>query len=76
MGHLTDIKERANRFCEINVSQQVANVSRIPVVQKAWAEGQELSIHGWIYDVGDGLLKQLTEVINSGEQIPQHYQIS
>ncbi|MCR6651020.1 MAG: carbonate dehydratase [Cellvibrionaceae bacterium] len=66
-------KEKVNLLCELNVTQQVANVSHTNIVQNAWDAGQDLSIHGWIYDIHDGLLKQLTPVINSVEQILEQY---
>jgi len=58
-------KEKVNLLCELNVEQQVANVSHTNIVQNAWDSGQKLAIHGWIYDIADGLLKQLTKEINS-----------
>lgn len=67
------MKQKVDLLCELNVAQQVANVSHTNIVQNAWDQGQELSIHGWIYDVKDGLLRQITEVINSVEQIPEQY---
>ncbi len=67
--------ERVNLLCELNVAQQVANVTHTSIVQNAWAQGQELSIHGWIYDIHDGLLKKLTPVIDSLEQIPEQYRV-
>ena len=51
--------QRHNRLCELNVLEQVANVSQATVVQDAWARGQELAVHGWIYDLRDGLLRDL-----------------
>ena len=51
--------ERHRRLCELNVIEQVNNVSQTTVLREAWARGQELAIHGWIYDVGDGLLHDL-----------------
>lgn len=74
--HIKDEKERLNRMCEINVKQQVANVSYTNIVQNAWDEGQELSIHGWIYDINDGLIRDLTPTINSVDQIPEQYRSS
>jgi carbonic anhydrase len=66
-------KQKVDLLCELNVAQQVANVSHTNIVQNAWDQGQELSIHGWIYDVHDGLLRQITPIINSVEQIPEQY---
>ncbi len=50
---------RHNRLCELNVMEQVRNASKTTVVREAWARGQELSVHGWVYDIGDGLLRDL-----------------
>ena len=51
--------QRHNRLCELNVIEQVANVSQTTVVRDAWARGQPLAVHGWIYDLHDGLLRAL-----------------
>src|SRR3954462_1397551 len=54
-----------DRLCELNVIEQVSNVSRTTIAQDAWARGQELSVHGWIYGLQGGLLRDL-EVTVSG----------
>lgn len=60
----TDEDARWRRFCELNAEAQAGHVSKLPVVQQAWASGQQLAIHAWIYDLSDGLLKQLGLVID------------
>ena len=50
---------RHARLCELNVVEQVVNVAETTVVREAWARGQELEVHGWIYDLADGLLRDL-----------------
>jgi carbonic anhydrase len=50
---------RHRRLCELNVTEQVLHVSRTTVVRDAWARGQALSVHGWIYGVHDGLIRDL-----------------
>jgi|ERR1043166_4060375 len=52
-------RERHRRLCELNVMEQVVNVSQTTVLREAWARGQRLAVHGWIYDVSDGLLHDL-----------------
>ncbi|HEX8499422.1 MAG TPA: carbonate dehydratase [Pyrinomonadaceae bacterium] len=52
-------EERLRLLCELNVREQVTNVCRTTVVQAAWERGQELSVHGWIYALQDGLLRDL-----------------
>ncbi len=52
-------QQRVNRMCELNVIEQVNNLTKTKIVQHAWKRGQELSIHGVIYSIADGLLKEL-----------------
>ena len=54
-----DKHERLDALCELNVKEQVTNVCNTPIVQKAWNEGQSLHVHGWIYNIENGLLKDL-----------------
>jgi carbonic anhydrase len=54
---------REDRLCELNVVEQVGNVCETTIVQDAWARGQRLSVHGWIYHLDDGLLRDLGLVI-------------
>lgn len=63
---LSESKQRA-RLCELNVMEQVVNAARTTIVQNAWRSGQELSVHGLIYDVKDGLLHNLVEDISNAE---------
>ncbi|MFT3830148.1 MAG: carbonate dehydratase [Opitutaceae bacterium] len=51
--------ERVDRLCECNVVAQVANVAQTTVARDAWARGQPLAVHGWIYGLGDGLVRDL-----------------
>ena len=66
---------RINALCEQNVAHQVSNVSQIPAVQNAWYAGQELVIHGWIYDIADGLLKCICKAIKGIDQVPAPYRL-
>jgi carbonic anhydrase len=56
VGSVTD---QVNRLCELNVLEQVANVCQTTVIQDAWARGQDVTVHGWIYDLADGLIRDL-----------------
>ncbi len=65
---LADDTARSVRLCEFNVIEQVANLNSTTIVQDAWHRGQELSVHGWIYGLQDGLLRDLkTSASNAGE---------
>lgn len=52
------------RLCELNVKEQVVNVSNTTIVQDAWQQGQNLQVHGWVYDIHDGLLKDLNVTLD------------
>jgi carbonic anhydrase len=66
---------RLNRFCELNVLQQVYNVASTTIVQGAWRRGQNLSVHGWVYGLTDGLIKDLHMEINNPEQLDPLYRM-
>ncbi len=55
----TDADARWRRLCELNVISQVRELSRLPILTSAWAKGRPLTVHGWIYDLHDGLLRDL-----------------
>jgi carbonic anhydrase len=59
LARAADDKERLRLLCELNAREQVLNVCRTTIVQAAWERGQELSVHGWIYGIEDGLLRDL-----------------
>ena len=60
---------RLDRLCELNIEEQVLNVGRTTPVQAAWAKGQSLVVHGWIYHLTDGLLKDMGLSIASDEEL-------
>ncbi len=62
-------EERVNRLCELNVLEQVRNAARTTVVQDAWQRGQPLSLHGWIYSLQDGLLRDLGVTLDRPEEV-------
>ena len=66
--------ERHDWLCELNVVEQVAHVSQTTIVQDAWARGQALSVHGWIYALRDGLLRDLDICITRSDELAPLYQ--
>lgn len=73
--HLREIdtlpaEARHDRLCELNVLEQVANVCQTYVVQDAWQRGQSLTVHGWIYGLKDGLMRDLGITVNAADQLP------
>jgi carbonic anhydrase len=68
--------QRIDRLCELNVVEQALNVCHSTVVQDAWDQGQELAVHGWIYSVKDGLLKDLEVTIAGPTEIADAYRVA
>ena len=65
LAGLTPGRPRENRLCELNVMRQVRNVAADIFVRDAWARGQALSIHGWVYALSDGLVRDLDVTVSS-----------
>lgn len=68
LDNIADFKKRANRLVELNVMEQVRNLGKSPVVQQAWQE-HNLQIHGWVYSLSNGLLKDLQCTIDESGQV-------
>jgi carbonic anhydrase len=66
-------EERLTRLCELNVIEQVVNVSHTTVVQDAWTRGQALTVHGWIYGIQDGLIRDLGMSVSAAESLQSRY---
>ena len=66
---IQDPVKRIDRLCEINVVSQVFNVCNTTVVQEAWAAGRTITVHGWIYGINDGLLRDLNVSVSSREEM-------
>lgn len=71
---ISDESERLARLCELNVVEQVRHVCQTTIVQDAWARGQTLAVHGWIYHLHDGLLQDLNVGATKPEEIPPYIQ--
>ncbi|MBT1446042.1 carbonate dehydratase [Shewanella sp. JM162201] len=87
LGHLRDIyrlhqnelealddKARFDRLCELNVIEQVANVAATTIITEAWARGQDVAVHGWIYGINNGLLTDLDVTVDRGLYLSQQPQ--
>ena len=68
LAKIPDENERVDRLCELNVIEQVRNVGRTTIVQSAWQRGQELVVHGWIYGLQDGLLRDLGVSLDNADE--------
>jgi len=75
-GHLLRIRDntrRLNALCEANVASQVRSVAGNPIVQDAWKRGQDLAIHGWIYAIDNGLIRDLELSITDRGDFARHF---
>ena len=75
-AQLATEEERTDLLCEINVKAQVANVCHTTIMQSAWARGQHVEVHGWIYSVRDGLLRDLNVTVDRPDQIADVYRVA
>ncbi len=73
---ITEADRRLDRLCELNVIEQVANVCHTTLVQSAWKRGQSLSIHGWIYGIQDGLVRDLGTTMSGPDDISSVYHVA
>jgi carbonic anhydrase len=76
LSGIEDEHARFDRFCELNVIQQVYNVCHTTIVQRAWRRGQELSVHGWIYGLRDGLINDLKVTITSPDELDDLFRMA
>ena len=74
LAAIADEARRGDRLCELNVIEQAANVCQTTIVRDAWARGQELSVHGWIYAVGDGRLRDLKMCVTGPDELASLYE--
>ena len=84
LRHLQDVRQKherilasrgeaEDRLCELNVVEQVANVCQTTIVRDAWAGGQKLAVHGWVYGLKDGLVRDLRTTVDKPEQAAPAY---
>lgn len=74
LAEITVESDRVNRLCELNIIEQVSNVCQTTIVQNAWGKGQDLTIHGWVYSLSDGLVRDLNVHISNQDEIASIYQ--
>jgi carbonic anhydrase len=75
LDSIVDETERFNAFVELNVKEQVFDLSKTSIVQAAWKQGQDLTIHGWIYGLNSGFITDLEVNISSNKDLDEVYQL-
>ena len=73
LDQLESDRDKLNLLCELNVMEQVANVCHSTIVQNGWRRGQKLAVHGWIYSIQDGILRDLNICVTDPWQVPPIY---
>ena len=71
---IDDTKLRLDRLCELNVMQQVVNISQTTIMREAWERGQDVTVHGWCYTLSDGIVEDLNISAHSREEALELYQ--
>ena len=72
---IPDEKVRFDKFVELNVQEQVQDVAKTTIVQRAWGNGQDLHVHGWVYDIKDGLINDLNISMKNKESLDDVYKL-
>ncbi len=75
LDNITDETARFDRFVEINVEEQVENLAKTSIMQNAWANGQDVHLHGWVYGIADGIVKDLKTHYTNSDKLDEMYQI-
>lgn len=71
---IEDEHRQLDRLCELNVIEQVVNVCNTTIIQKAWKRGQQVDVHGWIYSIQDGQLRDLNVKLSNSKDIETFYE--
>ncbi len=69
-----DVQAQHDRLCELNVLQQVVNVSRTTILRDAWSRGQDVTVHGWVYRLDDGLVRDLGLHVDGIDTLSDRYE--
>jgi carbonic anhydrase len=72
---ITDEKLKFDRFVELNVIEQVQDLAKTSIIQSAWETGQEIHVHGWVYDIKDGFIKDLNVTLKDNNSLAKVYQL-
>lgn len=72
---LEDEQQRFDKFVELNVKEQVYDLAKTSIVQAAWEKNQDVNLHGWVYGVGSGIIKDLNVNISNNQDLDEVYQL-
>jgi carbonic anhydrase len=75
LNNITDEKEKFDRFVELNVKEQVLDLAKTSILQNAWETGQQVHLHGWVYDIKDGFVKDLEITLKDNNSLSEVYKL-
>jgi len=75
LNEISDEKLKFNRFVELNVIEQVLDLAKTSIIQKAWEVGQSVHLHGWVYELKDGLIRDLNVTLKDNKSLEEVYQL-
>ncbi|MCU0420465.1 MAG: carbonate dehydratase [Cyclobacteriaceae bacterium] len=75
LDQIVDATQKENRFTELNVIEQVFHVTKTSIIQNAWAKRNLPYVHGWVYDIKNGLIKDLKVTMNDNTEMPRFYRL-
>ncbi|MGE0770348.1 MAG: carbonate dehydratase [Cyclobacteriaceae bacterium] len=75
LDSITDMQQRENRFIELNVIEQVYDLSKTSIIQNSWRATGGPYVHGWVYDIRNGLIKDLKVSMNNNSMLPEVYRL-
>ena len=73
LDSILDNEVRVNRFVELNIMEQVLNLSKTSIIQNSWQQNETLEIHGWVYDVANGVIRDLNVTMKNNSQMQDIY---
>ncbi len=76
LDNIKDEKDRLSRFVELNVVEQVYDLAKTSIIQQAWRNGQKIEIHGWVYSLANGIIKDLNVSFSNDSQLEETYKLN
>ena len=73
---ISDYDQRFKRYVELNVHEQVLDLAKTSIIQSAWDNGQDIHVHGWVYDVSDGLVVDLGVTLKNNSSLEEVYRLT
>ena len=76
LDNIKDENDRLSRFVELNVVEQVYDLAKTSIIQQAWRNGQKIEVHGWVYSLANGIIKDLDVSFSNDSQLEETYKLN